>query len=145
MTARLSCYKITLLSRFSISGVSTSSSVDDEWSGGGSPRPIHTRGLALGPRLDIARHEGGGGGWCCDCEMVIVCDMFRTAVPAMAPPYEGQWLALWWPRGSVQVFEGFWNCFGTGLIEMPPPPLTIPQSLNCCWWWPCNEPFLNVQ
>lgn len=123
-TTALLSYSHTVLSRFIINGISTSS----------SERPPHILARGLGPRLCIAIVEGGGG---CVPLIVIVCDIFLT--PAIVPPYDGQWL-LWW-RGNVHVFEGFWNCFGT------PPLIPLIDILlaGLRWDWPWRDPLRSVQ
>lgn len=109
---RLVSYSHTVLSRFTIKGVSTVTS--------SSTRVAGIQCLAvLEFKWCIAICDGGGGGGAV-CKLLIwTCGICRTLL-AIVPPYVVQWCAAIWPgccRGSVHVVIWFWNAFWTGLCN----------------------------
>lgn len=104
-------YSHTVLSRFTIKGVSTVTS--------SSTKAAGIQCLAvLEFKWCIAICDGGGGAVC--KPLIWTCGICRT--PAIVPPYDDQWCAPTCPgwRGNVHVVIWFWNAFGTGLCNENP-------------------------
>lgn len=99
-------YSHTVLSRFTINGVSAVGSSS------GTPA-MQMRALEF--KWCMAICDGGGGGVC--MPLIWTCGILWCRTPAMVPPYVGQWCAPTGCRGSVHVDTCVAYAFGTGLCK----------------------------